>query len=214
VLQLLSDARRPGDIAGYSTNRYQPGSICINIVQALIACFQHCSGDFMNKSSLLVVATGLVFCLNAHALELQEDLSKVNVEEIDAIDWDRAFKRMKMLSPMGFHPFLMPLIMKNRDFIELTPEQLRVFKRWRDKNRVPMLHTMDKIIYERNLFNKLALQPDTSNEVLMTKQREIFKLHEKVLEYQLSCRRNILDTFSAEQWDNFRFVLGENGYEI
>ena len=168
----------------------------------------------MNKSSLLVVATGLVFCLNAHALELQEDLSQVNVEEIDAIDWDRAFKRMKMLSPMGFHPFLMPLIMKNRDFIELTPEQLRVFKRWRDKNRVPMLHTMDKIIYERNLFNKLALQPDTSNEVLMTKQREIFKLHEKVLEYQLSCRRNILDTFSAEQWDNFRFVLGENGYEI
>ena len=168
----------------------------------------------MNKSSLLVVATGLVFCLNAHALELQEDLSQVNVEEIDAIDWGLAFKRMKMLSPMGFHPFLMPLIMKNRDFIELTPEQLRVFKRWRDKNRVPMLHTMDKIIYERNLFNKLALQPDTSNEVLMTKQREIFKLHEKVLEYQLSCRRNILDTFSAEQWDNFRFVLGENGYEI
>jgi hypothetical protein len=35
-----------------------------------------------------------------------------------------------------------------------------------------------------------------------------------VLEYQLSCRRNILDTFTEAQWDEFRFVLTENGYEL
>jgi len=168
----------------------------------------------MKVSPFLILVFGLFFAGSASALEVQEDLSGVNIEELDVIDWDTAFKRMKKLSPMGFHPFLMPLIMKNRDFIELTPDQLRVFKGWRDKNRVPLLHTMDKIIYERNLFNKLALQPDTSNEVLMTKQKEIFKLHEKVLDYQLSCRRAILDTFTEEQWDNFRFVLSENGFEI
>ena len=75
----------------------------------------------------------------------------------------------------------MPLIMKNRDFIELTPDQIRVFKKWRDKNRVPLLATMNQIIYQRNLFTRLSLIPETSDEVLRTKQNQIFKLHRKVL---------------------------------
>lgn len=50
--------------------------------------------------------------------------------------------------------------------------------------------------------------------MLLAKQNEIFKLHKKVLEYQLSCRRTILDTFTDDQWDNFRFVLIENGYVL
>ena len=107
-------------------------------------------------------------------------------DDFDVIDWGLAKKRMKMLSPMGYHPFLMPLIMENRDAIGLSNEQIKVFRQWRSKNRVPLLHAMNRIIQE----------------------------HKKVLEYQLSCRRNILDTFTDEQWDEFRFVLTENGYEL
>jgi len=50
--------------------------------------------------------------------------------------------------------------------------------------------------------------------LLIAKQAEIFKLHKKVLKYQLSSRRNILDTFTAEQRDSFGFLLIESGYVL
>ena len=134
--------------------------------------------------------------------------------DLDLIDWDLAKQQMSMLSQMGYHPFLMPLIMENRDAIGLTNEQTKVFREWRNKNRVPLIHAMNRIIQERAAFQRIALNPKTSEEVLFAKQEEIFKLHRKVLKYQLSCRRNILDTFDDEQWDNFRFVLIESGYSL
>jgi hypothetical protein len=104
--------------------------------------------------------------------------------------------------------------MENRDVIGLSNEQVKVFRQWRNKNRVPLIHAMNRIIQERTAFQRISLNPETREEVLRAKQQEIFKLHQKVLEYQLSCRRNILDTFTEAQWDEFRFVLTENGYEL
>lgn len=134
--------------------------------------------------------------------------------DLDLIDWDLAKQRMALLSQLGYHPFLMPLIMENRDVIGLSNEQVKVFRDWRSKYRVPLIHAMNQIIRERIEFQRIALNPRTAEEVLLAKQNEIFKLHKKVLKYQLSCRRNILDTFSDEQWDNFRFILTENGYVL
>ncbi len=161
---------------------------------------------------LLILASMLVFT-SAHAVDATEQLSEPQLQELDVIDWELAFKRMDRLSPMGYHPFLMPLLMDNRDFIELDKDQLAVFKRWRDKNRVPLLHMMNRIVTERNNFHRLSLNPLTREEVLKSKQEEIFKLQQKVLQIQLSCRRDILDTLSQEQWENFNFVLNEYGYE-
>ncbi|MCK4707799.1 MAG: hypothetical protein KAU21_04220 [Gammaproteobacteria bacterium] len=168
----------------------------------------------MRYTSLLSFLLILSFIPSSYAQDALTSAEKASVEEFDVINWKIAFARMKKLSQIGFHPFLMPLIMRNSDFIELTDEQIKVFKEWRSENRVPLLHAMDKIIAERSLFHKLSLSPNTAEEVLITKQQEIFKLHKKVLKYQLSCRRNILDTFTEEQWDNFNFVLAENGYEV
>jgi hypothetical protein len=134
--------------------------------------------------------------------------------DLDLIDWDKAKQQMSMLSQMGYHPFLMPLIMENRDVIGLTNDQVRIFRDWRNKYRVPLIHAMNRIIEERVAFQRISLNPQTREEVLYAKQEEIFKLHRKVLKYQLSCRRSILDTFTKEQWDNFRFVLIENGYTL
>lgn len=139
---------------------------------------------------------------------------KTGQDDLDLIDWKLAKERMKLLSQMGYHPFLMPLIMENRDMLGLTKEQVKAFKDWRNKYRVPLIHSMNQIINARVAFQRISLNPDTTDEVLMAKQAEIFKLHEKVLKYQLSCRRNILDTFTEEQWDNFRFLLIENGYDL
>ena len=127
---------------------------------------------------------------------------------------DQADKQMATLSQLGYHPFLMPLIMDNRDAIGLTNEQFRVFREWRNKYRVPLLHAMNTILQERIRFQRISLNPRTAEEVLLAKQEEIFRLQKKVLNYQLSCRRTILDTFTDEQWDNFRFVLTENGYAL
>ena len=134
--------------------------------------------------------------------------------DVDPIDWGKAKKQMAMLSQMGYHPFLMPLIMENRDAIGLSNKQVKVFREWRNKYRVPLIHAMNRIIQERTAFQRISLNPKTSEEVLRAKQEQIFKLHKKVLEYQLSCRRNILDTFTDEQWEEFRFVLTENGYDL
>ena len=65
---------------------------------------------------------------------------------IDEIDWKTLDKKMKKLSPLGFHPFLMPLIMDNRDAIGLTDDQLQDFKDWRNKNRVQVMAAMNKIL--------------------------------------------------------------------
>jgi hypothetical protein len=174
--------------------------------------FSENKGAFMGSrkrsySRVLILILALA-CANIVAAQ---DSQK---SDLDPIDWDNAIKHMAILTQIGFHPFLMPLIMKNRDMIELSKQQLEIFREWRSKYRVPMLHAMNRIIQERLAFQRLSLDPKTRNEVLRAKEEEIFKLYRKVLQYQLSCRRNILDTFTEEQWDNFRFVLAENGYTL
>ena len=168
----------------------------------------------MNINSLLLLVSFLLIFSSAQAQEGLAEQQPLLTHNIDVIDWKTATQRMKKLSPLGFHPFIMPLIMLHRDALDLTPEQMATFIKWRNKNRVPLLHIMDKIIYERNLFNKLALSPHTSEALLEAKQAAIFKLHERVLKYQLSCRRHILDSFTEDQWESFKFVLSEEGYEF
>ncbi len=163
-------------------------------------------GRRLSRGILALVVT--LACAQAGAAENSA------MSDLDLIDWDKAKKQMAMLSQMGYHPFLMPLIMQNRDVIGLTNDQVKVFRAWRNKYRVPLIHAMNRIIEERVAFQRISLNPETREEVLYAKQEEIFKLHRKVLKYQLSCRRNILDTFTKEQWDNFRFVLLENGYSL
>lgn len=140
--------------------------------------------------------------------------NKSQPNDLDVIDWELVKERMALLSQLGYHPFLLPLVMENRDMLGLTKDQVNAFKEWRSKYRVPLIHTMNQIVSARVAFQRIALNPETTEEVLLAKQAEIFKLHEKVLKYQLSCRRNILDTFTEEQWDNFRFLLTEHGYVL
>lgn len=163
-----------------------------------------------NKSFRLSTAL-IVMCLAfgntwAHDDNLQS--------EVDAIDWNLMAKQASTLSKLGYHPFLMPLIMKNRDTLDLSKAQVKSFMEWRSRYRVAMIHNMNQIIKKRLAFEKLALRQDTSNDVLKAKQTEILKLHRKVLLLQLSCRRTILENFTEEQWDSFKFVLSEAGFDV
>ena len=170
---------------------------------------------WLRLAGRLILIAGVTWCTQSVAQTRQQASEGTAVDtEFDVIDWGLAKKQMATLSQMGYHPFLMPLIMENRDAIGLSNEQIRVFRNWRSKYRVPLLNAMNRIIQERVAFQRISLNPRTSEEVLLAKQEEIFKLHKKVLKYQLSCRRTILDTFTDEQWEEFRFVLTENGYAL
>lgn len=170
---------------------------------------------WLKLAGRVIFILGVAWCAPGSAQdEQQADPESAANGATDPIDWAQAKKQMAMLSQMGYHPFLMPLIMENRDVIGLSNEQVRVFRRWRSKYRVPLLHSMNQILQERLAFQRISLNPRTSEEVLLAKQEEIFKLHKKVLKYQLSCRRTILDTFTDAQWEEFRYVLIENGYTL
>jgi len=117
-------------------------------------------------------------------------------------------KQLERLNKINFHPNLLPIILRNSDFMELTPQQVSAFKGWGKANFKPMVATMNKIIRERNAFQEAALSPSVSSDSLRKKQEEIFQLHRKLLDYKLSCRENIIQTFNKENWEGFMMVLG------
>lgn len=131
---------------------------------------------------------------------------------------DKAIKdleqQLERLSKVNFHPNLLPIILKNRDYIELTPEQVAAFRAWREENAQSMVATMNEILRKRIEFKEAALSPRVSAEALRGQQQEIFQLHRKLLDYKLSCRENIVKTFTEENWEGFLMVLGEEGLAI
>ncbi len=140
-----------------------------------------------------------------------QQISAQKVDETAIIQYQ---KQLEQLDKVNFHPNLLPLILKNRDYLELTPVQVTAFTTWRKANAKSMFAVMNEIIRKRIDFREAALSPDTSADVLRQKQREIFTLHEKVLEFKLSCRENITTTFSEQNWEDFFVVLAEEGYAI
>ena len=123
-------------------------------------------------------------------------------------------KQLERLSKVNFHPNLLPIILNNSDYIDLTAEQVAVFKAWGKTNFKPMVATMNEIIRKRIEFKETALSPSVSAETLRSQQEEIFHLHRKLLDYKLSCREIIVRTFTKENWDGFLMVLGEEGFAI
>jgi len=118
------------------------------------------------------------------------------------------------LDKVNFHPNLLPLILRHKDYLELTQAQIDAFRGWREANAEDMFAAMNAIIRKRIEFKEAALSPDVSADDLRQKQQEIFALHQEVLDYKLSCRENILNTFNAQNWEDFYVVLAEEGYAI
>ena len=123
-------------------------------------------------------------------------------------------QQLDRLNKVNFHPNLLPVILRNSDFMGLTDEQIAAFKAWGETNFKPMVAVMNEIIHERIEFEEAALSPAVSADDLRNKQDEIFRLHRKLLDYKLSCSENIVQTFSEENWEGFLLVLGEEGFPI
>jgi hypothetical protein len=125
-------------------------------------------------------------------------------------EWKTVEQNIGLIDTMNFMPTLLPLIMRNRDALQLTPGQIKQFRDWRKKNYVAMVNVMNEILEARVAFKQKAMDVSTTEEQLQLLQDEIFALQRKLLLAKLSCRQMLVDTFTEEQWENFAFVASED----
>jgi hypothetical protein len=105
---------------------------------------------------------------------------------------------------------MLPLIMRNRDTLELTDEQVNAFRAWRKKNYTNMVNIMNEIIEKMVQFRIEALSPSITSDHLYAFQSEIHELQHQLLKIKLSCREIVVTTFTDEQWENFAFVVADS----
>lgn len=147
----------------------------------------------MSKRFLTTLFFTLLLSSNA-SLSSQSDTSELE-------------QQLLLLDKISYHPSLLPLIMRNIDYLELTPVQQKRLREWRKINAPEMLDKMREVAQGRIEFIELSVEPGTSDEELVQKQQQLFRLQEEVLSYKLACRNNILETFTEAQWDTLLFIL-------
>ncbi len=125
-------------------------------------------------------------------------------------EWSIVMGRLELLDGVNYMPTLLPTIMRHRDVLELTKQQISSFRNWRKQHYGNMVEVMNTIINKRIDFKKASLNPRTSNEELIEMQSDILNLHKKLLEIKLSCRKMLVDSFTEEQWDNFAFAVADH----
>ena len=129
--------------------------------------------------------------------------STVN-QEVPDID-----SSIEKLDNINYLPSLLPVIIRHKDFIGLTDDQLGKLEGWRKQNREPMLAAMKEAARKRVEIKQAALSPTVSSARLQQMQNDIFRLQREILEYKLSCRDHVVQTFNNENWDSFFMVLAE-----
>jgi hypothetical protein len=125
-------------------------------------------------------------------------------------DWEVVMQRVVLLERTGLMPTLLPVIMRNRDTLQLSDEQVNAFREWRKNNYTNMVNIMNKIIEKMMQFRVDALSPDIPDARLLASQSEIHDLQRQLLEIKLSCRDLVMTTFTDDQWENFAFVVADN----
>ena len=130
-------------------------------------------------------------------------------------DSDRLLEQhAEKLDKINYLPALLPVILDNRDVIELTDSQFDTLLAWRENNRVDVIEMMNEIVRKRVEIKKAALSPEVSALTLRKLQGDVFNLQRAVLEYKLSCRDLVINTFDRNNWDGFYFVLAEKGMDV
>ncbi len=121
---------------------------------------------------------------------------------------------IEKLDSINYLPNLLPVILRNKDFIGLTDEQVIRLEEWRSTNREAMLAAMKEVASKRLEIKQAALSPTVSAARLQQMQNDIFRLQREVLEYKLSCRDHVVRTFDNENWVSFFMVLADENIGV
>ena len=125
-------------------------------------------------------------------------------------DWKEIMEKVVLLEDSGLLPTLLPVIMRNRDTLQLTDDQLAAFRVWRKTNYTNVINIMSEILEKKVQFRVEALSPSVSGDHLIALQAEIQELQQVLLKLKLSCRELVMTTFTEEQWENFAFVVADD----
>jgi hypothetical protein len=125
-------------------------------------------------------------------------------------DWEDVMEKVVLLEDSGLMPTLLPVIMGNRDTLQLTDDQISAFRAWRKKNYTNVINLMNEILQKKVRFRIEALSPGTTDEHMFELQSEIQELQRQLLKLKLSCRKLVVTTFTEDQWENFSFVVADN----
>ena len=86
-------------------------------------------------------------------------------------EWLIVKGRVELLDSLNYMPTLLPTIMRNRDVLQLTDQQIKSFRDWRKQHYRNMVKTMNEIIEKRVAFKKVALDPKTSSDELLLAEK-------------------------------------------
>jgi hypothetical protein len=125
-------------------------------------------------------------------------------------DWEMVMEKVVLLEGSGLMPTLLPVIMGNRDTLQLTGDQIKAFNAWRKKNYTHVINLMNEILEKKVQFRVEALSPDTTDDHLVELQLEIQAMQRELMKLKLSCRKLVVTTFTEDQWENFSFVVSDN----
>jgi len=125
-------------------------------------------------------------------------------------DWKEVKEKVELLEGAGLMPTLLPIILINRDALQLTDKQVNDFHAWRKNNYTNMVNVMNAIIEKMVEFRVESLSPSISGDELLAFQSDIQGLQVQLLKIKLSCRELIMTTFTDEQWENFAFIISDN----
>lgn len=114
---------------------------------------------------------------------------------------------IEKLDNISYLPSLLPVILSNKEFIGLTDEQVDKLEHWREQNREPLLAVMKQAAQKRVEIKEAAISPTVSSARIQQMQNDIFRLQREILEYKLSCRDQVVQTFNNENWESFFLVL-------
>ncbi|RKZ90515.1 MAG: hypothetical protein DRQ40_10915 [Gammaproteobacteria bacterium] len=150
----------------------------------------------MKFSALLVSFITLILTTGTTTAELSnnEQYPEQYIEKLDKI---------------SYLPRLLPVIIENSDVIELTNKQLNSLLAWRKTNGKNLITAMNEIAHRRIEIKEAALSPNVSSARLIQMQNNVFRLQREMLEYKLSCRELVINTFNRNNWEGFFLVLAD-----
>jgi len=150
----------------------------------------------MKFSTLLASIITLIFTTGTASAELSGN-TQLTEQYIDK------------LHKISYLPKLLPVIIENNDVIELTDKQLNSLLAWRKTNAKKLITAMNEIAHKRIEIKEAALSPNVSSARLIQMQNNVFRLQREVLEYKLSCRDLVINTFNRNNWEGFFLVLAD-----
>lgn len=125
-------------------------------------------------------------------------------------EWEEVMGKISLLNEAVFIPSLLPVIMRHRDALQLTEEQLGRLYNWRKDHYVEMVNIMNAVIEKKVQFSIESLSNTTTEARLLVFQQEIHQLQRELLKIRLSCRAILMETFTDEQWENFEFIVADD----